>query len=585
MNYSSELQILILLAHLKARGVRKIIASPGTTNMNFVLSCQADPFFEVYSSVDERSASYIAVGLSHESGEPVVLSCTGATASRNYLPGITEAYYRNLPIIAVTSSQSLTRVGMNVAQVIDRSVQPNDTYKLSFVMDRVLDDEDEAHLHNRMNQMWFQIATNPGPIHINLVTYYSDDFNTKELPTPRIINFINADSMKPLLKPGKIAIHIKSGVRIGDEENSLIDQFCEAYDAIVIGDHTSPYTGKYKVLNALVSSQSVIDEKLIPMQIIQIGDITGDYSVSSLYRKANLWRVDGLSNLIKTNESIEYFFNINLSTFFTYYLDHMREQNVTLNNTFYNDWISELSRLLDLIPELPLSNIWIAHQSHDKIPLNSRVHLGILNTLRSWNLFVIDQSVKAISNVGGFGIDGNLSSFIGASLFSPNTLFYGIFGDLAFFYDMNSMGNREIRNNLRIILINNGTGTEFKNFNHRASNFDSDKFVAAKGHFGNKSNVLVKSYSESLGFDYFAVNNKRDFEEIKGALFSPDAREKSIVVEIFVDEKDESLALELITNINTGTYIQQTKNKLKRQITKSLGPENVKSIKKALGRN
>ena len=103
--YTSEKHTQILIALLKAHNIRKIVASPGTTNICFVGSLQSDPYFEIYSSVDERSAAYIACGLARESGEPVVLSCTGATASRNYAPGLTEAYYSNVPVLAVTSTQ------------------------------------------------------------------------------------------------------------------------------------------------------------------------------------------------------------------------------------------------------------------------------------------------------------------------------------------------------------------------------------------------------------------------------------------------------------------------------------------------
>ena len=61
--------------------------------------------------MDERSAAYIACGMAEESGEPVVLSCTGATASRNYMPGLTEAFYRKLPVLAITSSQDISKIG------------------------------------------------------------------------------------------------------------------------------------------------------------------------------------------------------------------------------------------------------------------------------------------------------------------------------------------------------------------------------------------------------------------------------------------------------------------------------------------
>ena len=57
--YSSELSVLYLVALLKEHKIRKVIASPGTTNLSFVASLQYDSFFEVYSCVDERSAAYM----------------------------------------------------------------------------------------------------------------------------------------------------------------------------------------------------------------------------------------------------------------------------------------------------------------------------------------------------------------------------------------------------------------------------------------------------------------------------------------------------------------------------------------------
>ncbi len=129
--YTDEENTLIVIALLKANGIRKIIASPGATNVTFVASVQHDSFFEVYSAADERSAAYMACGLAHELGEPVVISCTGATSSQNYTPGLIEAYYRKLPVLAITSTQMLCRVGHHVAQVTDRSSLPNDTQRLS----------------------------------------------------------------------------------------------------------------------------------------------------------------------------------------------------------------------------------------------------------------------------------------------------------------------------------------------------------------------------------------------------------------------------------------------------------------------
>ena len=129
--YTNERSQQIVIALLKAHGIRKVVVSPGTTNITLVGSMQQDSYFEMYSSVDERSAAYMACGLAAESGEPVVLSCTGATASRNYMPGLTEAYYRKLPVIAITATQGDYKIGHHMAQVIDRRSIPNDIALMS----------------------------------------------------------------------------------------------------------------------------------------------------------------------------------------------------------------------------------------------------------------------------------------------------------------------------------------------------------------------------------------------------------------------------------------------------------------------
>ena len=141
--YTTERNIQIVIALLKAHGIKKIVTSPGATDVSIVASLQHDPFFELFSSIDERSAAYMACGMSAERGEPVALTCTGATSSRNYMPGLTEAYYRNLPILAITCCRSNANVGHYVDQVTDRSNLPNDIAKVSVYCQSVNNDEDE----------------------------------------------------------------------------------------------------------------------------------------------------------------------------------------------------------------------------------------------------------------------------------------------------------------------------------------------------------------------------------------------------------------------------------------------------------
>ena len=77
------------------------------------------------------------------------------------------------------------------------------------------------------------------------------------------------------------------------------------------------------------------------------------------------------------------------------------------------------------------------------------------------NYFDLPQNIDVKSNVGGFGIDGACSTLLGQSLVNKDKKCFGLIGDLAFFYDMNILGNRHISNNLRFLLVNNSRGAEF----------------------------------------------------------------------------------------------------------------------------
>lgn len=202
--YTSERNAQILIALLKAYGIRKIIVSPGSTNICFVASLQCDPYFELYSVVDERSAAFVACGLAEECEEIVVLSCTGATASRNYISGITEAYNRKLPVLVVTSSQPNSRIGHLIPQVTNRMHPEPYLVKLSVQLPIIHSEEGVWECEMNCNQALQELTRKGGgPVHINLSTEYSQDYSVKKLPHVRKIDRHTNDTALPQLRGGK----------------------------------------------------------------------------------------------------------------------------------------------------------------------------------------------------------------------------------------------------------------------------------------------------------------------------------------------------------------------------------------------
>lgn len=545
-HYTNARNVQIVIALMKAHGVKKVIASPGATDLAIVASLQQDPYFEMYSSIDERSAAYMACGMAAESGEPVAITCTGATSSRNYMPGLTEAYYRQLPILAITCSRSNANIGHYVDQVTDRTQLPSDVVMESVQAQSIHCPEDEWDVMVKVNKAMIGLTRNGGgPTHINLVTASSSNFAVKEIAPVRKISLYLKEDKFPEVPQGKVGIFVGAHEKWPDELTAAVDNFCEVYNAMVICDPTSNYKGKYRILMPLLCEQA--KEKVGGEQLdlmIQIGFVS-----SMLFKKAKvMWRVakDGVvrDTFRKTNS----IFQMPELDFFT----KMVEGKDKKENTVYSEYKERYDSLLHSLPELPFSNIWVAQQLSGQLPENSVLHLGIRNSLRSWGYFDIPNSVLSYCNTGGFGIDGGISSLIGASMVNQQSLFFGVFGDLLFFYDMNSLGNRDIKPNLRIIVINNGLGQEFKNVSFPGSlvfGDDIDKFTAAKGHFACQSKTLVKDYAENLGFEYLTASNKEEFAEVYKRFISKELTERPMLFEIFTDTKDETQANYSITSI------------------------------------
>lgn len=571
--YTNEKHTQILIALLKAHGIKKVVVSPGATNICFVASIQNDPYFEIYSSVDERSAAYIACGLSAESGEPVVLSCTGATASRNYVPALTEAFYRKLPILAITSTQRIDRIGHNIPQVIDRRVLLNDIVKMSVQVTEINNEEDKWACEISINKAILELKHyGGGPVHINLVTTWDPIYDVKVLPSVNVINRITNKDKLPNISKGKIGIFVGNHKKWSERLTNLVDAFCEKYNAIVFCDHTSNYKGKYRAFAGVIATQEGYKSPCCCVNLlIHIGDISGAYI--SLF-PTKVWRVNPDGEICDTFRKLQYTFEMEEEDFFERYI------NITTNeenkNTFITEWKNEYEKIYAKIPELPFSNAWIAQKTISRIPENSILHFGILNSLRTWNYFEAPQSVLGYSNTGGFGIDGCVSSLIGASLAEPNKLFFGIVGDLAFFYDMNSIGNRHVGNNIRLMVINNGIGTEFKNHGHIGTKFgeDTNLYIAAAGHYGNKSHLLLKHYAEDLGFKYISASNKEEYLNNVEKYLNPKIIDKPILFEVFTDSKDESEAIKIMKNIEIST-----KGMAKKVVKSVIGDKNINIIK------
>ena len=385
-----------------------------------------------------------------------------------------------------------------------------------------------------------------GPVHINLPVGDLYSFHTPELPPVQKTDVYDAenfptDALAEELRTKRLALFIGAHRPFSGETLAAIRSFVKKHDAAVFCDHTANYADENCVQSAVAGDLAQIDD--LPDLIIDLGSVSGDYSASRLFRGRRVWRISEDREWHNRHgaEILEKLFFCSERFFF----DRLADSAGTAS--YYGD----IFHKIDSVPpiKIPFSNIYVCSVFSERIPKNSFLHLGILNSLRSMNFFKPDPSVRISCNVGGFGIDGALSTALGQSKADPKRLSFCLLGDLGFFYDMNALGNRHVGNNFRVLLINNGLGAEFR-LNIGLESLwgsDTDELIAARGHFGS-----AKGWAESMGFVYMSAKDAKSFDAQIDAFCdaNPDRFKHPVVFEVFTDVADEKKALREFRNYN-----------------------------------
>ena len=385
----------------------------------------------------------------------------------------------------------------------------------------------------------------------------------------------------PKIPKGKIGVVVGAHKPWGTKLTMAVDAFCGQYDAVVLCDQTSNYRGTYRVLSTMVCSQRGEESGLRDFDLlIHIGEITG---ATFSFNPKKVWRVSEDGKPKDLFRKLERVFELSELDFFEGY-SKLQEGTSECHDQL-EKWRLETERLNRMLPELPFSNMWIAQQVIPLLPVDSCLHLGIYNTLRSWDFFESPETVSCFCNTGGFGIDGNVSTLLGAALTNPDRLYLGVVGDLSFFYDMNALGNRHMPSNFRLIVVNNGKGVEFRQHINRAAQFgeDTDPFIAAAGHFGNQSHNLLKHYAEDLGFEYYSASGKTEFKAVLSRFLSKQHHDRPILLEAFVDAENDDKALLIARTVDSRDTATGRHSAAKKIARKVIGEKGIADIKRIIG--
>lgn len=570
--YTSIKNVQVVLALLKEYHISDVVISPGGNNIPIIHSVESDSYFHCYSVVDERSAAYFAMGMAQQKERPVALVCTSGTAVSNYLPALTEAKYQRVPLIAITSDRSPYLLDQLETQKIDQMNLFSTVCKKDVNLPIVNTDDDLWYCGRLVNEALIAMSNGAnGPVHINVPTTGNPfDYSCEALPTVRKIDYfsgaenLNTNVFKEYaikLKDKKILLVIGEGFVNRDRLVSMLTAFCNKLSAVCVVDYISNihYTEAILSYRIMESMNDKDFDSLLPDVVITMGNNILSNNFKRFLRTHRLqfdhWAIDEGGEIRDVFKALKAEFCCTPEFFMESITPFLNEN---IDQTFKEEW--NAARDKTQIENFPYSNMAIIEAFSKKIPEKSIVHLAILNSTRGFHLFENQKQLKVYSNIGALGIDGCASTFMGQSM-ATDDLSFLIIGDLSFFYDMNSMGIRGIKNNVRILLLNNGGGGEFH------YNMGKDHIPTLNDYISVKHSKVAKGWIESLGFQYIAVHN---FDELSNALdifTTPQAN--PVFIEAFTDmESDANLTKgtlqEVADNRNTATMLKgKIKNILK----------------------
>ena len=471
---SNKLNVQLIAETLLAFGIDHIVLSPGSRNGALTMQFANDKRFKTYSVIDERSAGFVALGMAQQIQKPVVVCCTSGSATANYYPAITEAFFQNVPIIVLSADRPEHLVDNFDGQTIR---QHNIFEKHSVHNVQLSESEETDDLTRNMLMTKYALIDcihKSAPIHINMpfseplyesVTESSIEIDQitideKVYPEINVIDYMkrwNSSSKKLIL----VGLH---------HPDATFDQYLKQLaqdDSVVILDevtsniHDTRFFNKIDQVIFPYSDEEL--EALKPDILLTIGQnvvskkikkFLRDHKPTQHWHLDEYWQPDtfqALTDKIETKpelflEQFVPFINPKESDYYTTW-NTIREANNIKHNNYIN-----------MIPFCDLKAFDAIIRNY---PENWQIQYGNSTVIRYGLLFDHNPTNPVFCNRGTSGIDGSTSTAIGACLASGQDTVL-ITGDISFLYDSNALWNVNMPKNFRIILINNGGGNIFK---------------------------------------------------------------------------------------------------------------------------
>ena len=538
------------------KGVTRIVLSPGSRNAPLTLSFVRNPKIETFNIVDERSAGFIALGMSLKSKEPVAVCCTSGSALLNYAPAVAEAYYQQVPLIVISADRPLEWIDQRDGQTINQVNSLSNFVKRSFQISADLSHPDASwDLNRKINEaINLSNAAPRGPVHINIPfrePFYPTSDQKLSFDKVRII-----EQPKMLFKPDvsnllKLWRNVrKKLIVIGQQESNpglelSLDKV--AYTPIVadvIGNLETDRTIRTHDL-FLGQLTGVQLESLKPELLITSGKSLISKNLKIFLRKYKPkmhWHFEDTDQISDTFKTLTHHFKFPLTDLLeqTLQVENDDEFDLQLEANYHQNWETFEKRSQEAINEQqqiqPFSEVSAYLQSISYFPSNLDLHLANSMAVRYANFFQFALSkCEVYANRGTSGIDSANGTAVGNAIIGERTVVL-LSGDLSFFYDRNAFFHHHEYSKLKIIVFNNNGGGIFRMIKGPSA------LPELEQHFETRHKHSAQYTAMEFGFDYFKAKDSATLEDGLVQLFNDNKTAK--LLEVFTDPETNHECLE-----------------------------------------
>lgn len=459
----------------KAKQIKHIVISPGSRNAPLTIGFANDPYFNCYSIVDERCAAFFALGIAQQRRDPVAVVCTSGSALLNYYPAFSEAFYSNIPLVVISADRPSSKIDIGDGQTIRQvNVLANHSAYNANLSDETHSDKSNFYELNRALNTAIEEQL---PVHIN-VPFEEPLYLTTEEQYP--FENIVAEIKNPIVNEDKATNFVKHWnssakkmVLIGvltpnSVESQYVEWLAKDPSVVVLTETTSnlhhshfiPYIDK---LLTYTEKASALKESLQPDLLLTFGGLVVSKKIKQFlrsYKPTYHYNVD-LHKGYDSYFCLTTYFKADINTF----LREVTPNLINVSSTYQQQWLeikNEIQQIhLEYINQIPFSDFKVYNEVFNNIPNDHIVQISNSSAIRYAQLMKAHPSWKVFCNRGTSGIDGSMSTAIGAAVGSASPTVF-ITGDLSFFYDSNALWNKYIPQNFRVILLNNQGGGIFR---------------------------------------------------------------------------------------------------------------------------